>query len=230
MRKVAWIVLLLAGCGQSPDVSVGLYQTRSDTPLDKIEIQVQNNEPEPVTVQRAKLVSTQLSAFPVWDEPVTIPSGAAVDLKVQLPPAVCSGEGVTEVTLTIDDQETTLPAADTLGQFARYRSDQCFQQEVAASGGFRITGLEGDRLTFTTALAIGPVGSTTLFIPKGQTADSVRLTANRCDAHALAEDKQGTYFPVPVTLPDGRTQDYRAGVDPALRAQLYELFARMCGL
>lgn len=230
MRKVAWIALLLAGCAQAPDVSVSLYQTRSDTPLDKIEMQVQNNEAEPVTVQRAQLVSTQLSAFPVWEEPVTIPPGAAVDLKVQMPAAVCTTDVVDQVTLTIDDRATTVPAVDKLGQLAKYRDNQCFQQEVDKQGGFRITGLDDDRLSFDTALQIGPIGSTTLFIPVDQTADSVRLTPNRCDAHALAEDKQGTYFPVPITLPDGRTRDYRAGVDPQLRTELYRLFARMCGL
>ncbi len=73
--QVRWVllVLLLAGCAQNPDLTVSLYQTRTDTPVDKIEIQVQNNEAQAVTVQRAKLVSTALSAFPVWEEPVTIP-------------------------------------------------------------------------------------------------------------------------------------------------------------
>jgi hypothetical protein len=58
----------------------------------------------------------------------------------------------------------------------------------------------------------------------------LRLRPNRCDAHALADDKQGTYFPVDVVLPDGRSGRYRLGVDPQTRAQLYRFYARECGL
>ena len=228
-----WLVLmvLLAGCAAAtPDVTVSLYQTRTDTPVDKIEIQVQNNETTPVTVQRAKLVSTALSAFPVWEEPVEIPPGAAMDLKVQMPAALCSGEQTDTVELTIDERTFTVPADDRLDQLAKYRANQCFRQDVERQGSFRITGLDDDRLTFETDLDIGPFRSTTLFIPQDQTGASVRLTPNRCDAHALAEDKQGTYFPVPVTLPDGRTQDYSVAVSQDLRGELYRLYARLCGL
>lgn len=227
-----WVLplVLLAGCAQTtPDVSVSLYQTRTDTPVDKIEIQVQNNEAEPVTVQRAKLVSTGLSAFPVWEAPVEIPPGAAMDLKVQLPPALCSGEPTNEVELTVGGATFTVPADDRLGQLAKYRANQCFRQDVEREGFFRITGLEGDRLTFETDLDIGVIRSTTLFIPADQRSNSVRLTPNRCDAHALAEDKQGTYFPVPVTVA-GRTADYSVAADQQLRGQLYRLYAKLCGL
>ena len=58
----------------------------------------------------------------------------------------------------------------------------------------------------------------------------VVLRPNRCDAHALGEDKQGTYFDVDVTLPDGRTGRYSFGVDPEQRGKLYRLYARKCGL
>jgi hypothetical protein len=223
------MVLLFAGCGQNPDLSVSLYQTRTDTPVDKIEIQVQNNESDAVTVQRAKLVSSGLSASPVWEQLVDIPAGAAIDLKVQLPQAVCSGEAVTEVELTVDDRSFTIPAHDRLGQLAKYRQAQCFRQEVERAGSFTITGLDGDRLIFETDLDIGAIRSTTLFIPEDQTNTSVRLTPNRCDAHALAEDKQGTYFPVPVRVGD-RSADYSAAVSAQIRGQLYDLYAKLCEL
>jgi len=58
----------------------------------------------------------------------------------------------------------------------------------------------------------------------------VRLRPNRCDAHALGEDKQGTYFDVEVTLADGRSGPYTFTVDQEQRGQLYRLYARMCGL
>ena len=37
---------VLAACTPSPDVSVNLYQTRSDTPRDAVEIQVRNGQDE----------------------------------------------------------------------------------------------------------------------------------------------------------------------------------------
>lgn len=222
-------MLLLAGCAQAPDVAVSVYQTRSDVPLHRIEIQVRNDDDHAVTVHRAELVSTQLTQSPVWDEPVDIPVGAAMDLKVQLPPALCTGEVRDEVVLTVDGEEMTVAADDRLGQLAAYRKTQCFSQLVQAAGDVRVTGLRGDRLQFDTGVEIRSFGSTTLFVPTELGSDSVRLTPNRCDAHALAEDKQGTYFPVAVTI-DGRTGEYTIGVDPQLRNRLYALYARMCGL
>ena len=134
-----------------------------------------------------------------------------------------------EVEITVGGRSFTVPADDRLQQLANYRTNQCFRQEVERTGYFRIAGLDGDRLTFDTNLDIGPIRSTTLFVPKGQTATSVRLTPNRCDAHALAEDKQGTYFPVPVTV-NGLTADYSVAVSQDLRGRLYRLYAKLCGL
>ncbi|MCB0900036.1 MAG: hypothetical protein KDC40_14570, partial [Actinobacteria bacterium] len=91
------------------------------------------------------------------------------------------------------------------------------------------------------AAAVGRLDSTILFVPADRDAIAaapgsatdlrqVVLRPNRCDAHALGEDKQGTYFDVDVTLPDGRTGRYSFGVDPEQRGKLYRLYARKCGL
>lgn len=228
---------LLGGCAtQSPTLTVGLYQTRSDMPLDKMEMQIRNDGPAPVTIERAQLVSTRLTQFPVWEEQVEIAPGAAVDLKVQLPPAVCSEGGTDEVRLTVDGEERTLPATDTLGQMAKYVAAQCFRQEVERLGRISATGLRGDvlQLTVNGPIRVREVGTTTLFRPRDPQAplagEPLRLRPNRCDAHALADDKQGTYFPLTVELPGGRQGAYRLGVDPQLRNELYSFYARECGL
>lgn len=229
--------LVLAACGSDPPpVTVGLYQTRSDTPLDRMEIQVGNPGERPVTVERAKLVSTRLAAFPVWEQPVEIAPGAAVDLKVQLPPAVCGQGAADEVELVIDGRRWMLPAQDTLGQLARYQEAQCFRQDVERVASLTVTGLVGDALQIETRgdVTLGEFGTTTLFRPRDPLAlahgRQVRLAPNRCDAHALADDKQGTYFPLAVTLPDGRSGEYVLGVDARTRARLYEFYARACAL
>lgn len=234
---IAAAALAVAGCAtQPPQVSVGLYQTRSDMPLDRIEMQVRNDGDVPVTVERAQLVSTRLTGFPVWEQPVEIPAGSAVDLKVELPDALCGGAAADEVRLTVEGREVTLPAADTLGQMARYQEADCFRQDVDRAATLRLIGLDGDLLRIEARgdVTLGELGTTTLFRPADPMALAegapVRLRPNRCDAHALADDKQGTYFPLAVTLRDGRSGSYRLAAGPALRAQLYRLYARKCGL
>ena len=70
MWRVCVVALLVAACGPAPQVSASLYQTRSDTPLNALEIQVRNDGPDPVTVDSAQLRSGRLAGAPVWDEPV----------------------------------------------------------------------------------------------------------------------------------------------------------------
>lgn len=55
------------------------------------------------------------------------------------------------------------------------------------------------------------------------------LTPARCDAHAIADDKQGTLFRVAVTV-DGRPGTVTVVADPATQAALYDAYTRACGL
>ena len=240
------MVLVLAGCTQEavPELAVSLYQTRSDTPLDKIEIQVRNVGGDPVTIERAELVSPGLTGTAIWDEPVEVPAGAAVDLKVQLPEATCSGDGGQEVRLIVAGETTTVSADDTLGQLQKYLDGRCFEKAVEQTAVLDVEAVTGTGLRVRVqpgGATVGALGTTILFAPEdpralaaaaGSPASSrkVVLRPNRCDAHALADDKQGTYFPVQVTLPDGRTGDYTIGVSRQQRGQLYRLYAKRCGL
>ena len=235
---------LLAACAPAPEVGVSLYQTRSDTPVGKVEIQVRNLGAEPVTVDRAELRSTRLAGSAVWEEPVEILPGTAMDLKVVLPGADCTGAAGETVSLRIDGSEVVLDAPDTLGQVGEYVAQACFAQEVAAIARIEVVGVtdEGLRMLIEPGPAqIGRLAATILFAPADLDAIAalpgsrgglreVVLRPNRCDAHAVGEDKQGTYFDVDVTLPDGRSGPYTVGVDPQQRGQLYRLYARLCGL
>lgn len=238
-------VLPLGGCGgpPPPDVSVLVYQTRSDTPVRRIEIQVRHDGAEAVTVDRAELHSDRLAGTAAWDEPVRIPPGAAMDLKVQLPEPTCTA-GHDEVSLTVDTQTLVVPAADPLGQFDAYIEQRCFEQAVGRTAVLRIEAVTREGIEVFTSpgvATIGQLGDTILFAPADPQAiaappgdrartRTVVLRPNRCDAHALGEDKQGTYFDVEVSLPDGRSGTYLLGVDPGMRAQLHALYARLCGL
>jgi hypothetical protein len=244
----AFLLAVSACASPSPEVTVSVYQTRSDMPLDKIEIQVHNVTSEPVTVERAQLRSDRFVTETSWNEPVEIPAGAAVDLKVQMPAASCLPDPRDQVVVSVrtDDgtQDLTLVPEDPLGQLDKYSAARCFERDVASTATLNVEGLRGDRLQVVVdpgQARIGAMGTTILFRPRnpgalrapaGSEADmrQVVLRPNRCDAHALAEDKQGTYFPVSVTLPDGRSGDYTMTVDQQTRVGLYRLFAKQCGL
>lgn len=236
----------MAGCSApSAAPSVSVYQTRSDTPLDKIEIQVHNPGRETLTVQRAELVSSRLVSSAIWNKAVEIPAGRTMDLKVQLPGASCVGDPQDRVVLTLADSRTlTVVPDDPLGQLATYSSVQCFTEDVTSTATLAVRGLRADRLQVLVdpgRATVGVLGTTILFRPVAPTAVSaqpgtdprvrqIRLRPNRCDAHALAEDKQGTFFPLAVSLPDGRTGEITLAVDRRTRVGLYRLYARQCGL
>ena len=58
----------------------------------------------------------------------------------------------------------------------------------------------------------------------------VPIVPNRCDPHALAEDKIGTRMPLYVTLPDGTEGRYVLAASDELRGQMYAFFSAYCGL
>lgn len=62
------------------------------------------------------------------------------------------------------------------------------------------------------------------------TVVSLRLVPNRCDPHAVAEDRRGTFFPLLVTTSDGRQGRIVIPVSDEVRADLYDFFADYCGL
>ncbi|OYX58445.1 MAG: hypothetical protein B7Y93_01550 [Micrococcales bacterium 32-70-13] len=89
---------------------------------------------------------------------------------------------------------------------------------VRASDGARVTGVALDGL--------GAHGSGSA---EGAVSIPLLLTPARCDAHALADDKQGTLFRIDVRL-DGEPGTVTIAADPATRAALYDAFTRACSL
>ena len=63
-------------------------------------------------------------------------------------------------------------------------------------------------------------------------AGSIRLSIvpNRCDPHAVEEDKRGTFFPLDVETGDGRSGTVYIAVSDDVRRGLYEFYADYCGL
>lgn len=73
-----------------------------------------------------------------------------------------------------------------------------------------------------------PVGVT---VAPGGDAQRIAVTVRpgRCDAHAIAEDKQGTIFVFRIVL-DGEPRTLRLPSDDAMRAALLDYVAASCGL
>lgn len=80
----------------------------------------------------------------------------------------------------------------------------------------------GERVT-SAPLPVGAGG--------GERAESIPLllTPARCDAHAIADDKQGTLFRVDVRV-DGIEGVVTVIADDATKAALYDAYTRACGL
>lgn len=97
-----------------------------------------------------------------------------------------------------------------------------------------------DSVTGTTLLAPADPGTGArreqLDIARRVDADTEKTTLplafvpNRCDAHAIAEDKRGTILPLHVTTDDGTTGIVPVAADPDTRSALYAFVAESCGL
>jgi hypothetical protein len=100
------------------------------------------------------------------------------------------------------------------------------------------------------SLTITDVGNTTLLglvdesgarvtpLPVGVviTSDSeptvirLRVVPARCDPHAVAEDKQGTQFPLAIETSEGQSGQIRVAVSDEVRKSIYAFFADYCDL
>lgn len=100
------------------------------------------------------------------------------------------------------------------------------------------------------SMHLGGAGSTTLFVPVGPDGSNapefvidltvagtdppstatLRYSPNRCDAHAIAEDKRGTIIPVAVSTSDGFDGRLYISSPDGVRDALYDLVRTACGL
>lgn len=95
-----------------------------------------------------------------------------------------------------------------------------------------------DRIHSTTLLnPAGPDGAGVAELALGVELDAdgplevhVPIVPNRCDAHALAEDKVGTRMPLYVTTSAGGSGRYVLSASDELRAQMYAFYSAYCGL
>ncbi|PJJ72773.1 hypothetical protein CLV46_2349 [Diaminobutyricimonas aerilata] len=135
--------------------------------------------------------------------------------EVELGPLVGGGPGVPALL-----EVSARPTGDTEATLERIRSTVLFT--VLDASGARATDV---------ALADLPQPTPA----EGSTEDdatrrwAVPIAPSRCDAHALAEDKQGTLFGFDVTTTRGSAV-YERAASEELRHDLYAFYAQYCGL
>jgi hypothetical protein len=273
------LAIVLSGCvaqtsGSFDDppegLSISVYQPRPDIPKNRIAIEVHNDGDEPVTITDATLSTAFFGDF-VWGpgRTATVAPGYAVDLRVDIPDAVCTpglveANGVTfswnagdrsgisavepgdefHVLDRLHDEACLAVNAETVAVLTAASLTAPAQQPAPAELLITVepTGLPG-------TLTVDTISSTTLLMPAGAdgigvsqldlgiavdadgpAAIRVPIVPNRCDPHALAEDKIGTRMPLYVTLPDGTEGRLVLAASDELRGQMYAFFSSYCGL
>jgi hypothetical protein len=95
--------------------------------------------------------------------------------------------------------------------------------EVQSTVLFNLLGRDGEPAN------LAPVDLT---LPPGEASVTVAvpIVPNRCDPHALAEDKVGTLFVFAAEVAGGRSGTVTLPASPDLRGDLYDYFTRACGL
>ncbi|SDO47766.1 hypothetical protein SAMN04487848_1085 [Microbacterium sp. ru370.1] len=190
--------------------------------------------------------------------PTTLAPGRTVDLPVFLPAIRCTdAPEAPEATLTADGARTTVPLSDDLDVLQRASATACDRAELASV--VQVTAAEAvaapDR-SITLRLAVEPArngegtadlvalrGTVLLRFAAGSEAPlDVRVAAGdapsvvevavvpqRCDAHAIAEDKVGTLFDL-VARVDGREVVVPLERSKDVADALLVLTAQVCGL
>jgi len=64
----------------------------------------------------------------------------------------------------------------------------------------------------------------------GDSVIRLSIVPNRCDPHAVEEDKRGTFFPLDVETGDGRSGMVYIAVSDEVRCGFYEFYADYRGL
>ncbi len=144
----------------------------------------------------------------------------------------------------LHDAACLIVSVDSVATLTAVSLDASGQQPAPAELviGVEPTGEDGsitlDSIHSTTLL--NPAGDDGIGVPEldlgiaidkdGPTEVRIPIVPNRCDAHALAEDKIGTRMPLYLTAPDGSSGRFVLAASDELRMQMYAFYSAFCGL
>ncbi len=190
--------------------------------------------------------------------PVTLDPGHTVDLPIVLPAVRCTDDpGDAQATFTVDGLSVSVPPDDALDVLGRAGATACDQEDMASVARIRAAGASaGVDGTIALRVDVAPsgvgTGTVELVALRGTVllrfADGaeaplhiavsardrpshidVAVVPQRCDAHAIAEDKVGTLFDLVVRI-DGREVAIPLERSQEVADTLLALTARVCGL
>lgn len=261
---------VLTGCGPTttdPEISVTVYQPRTDIVHGRLAIQVLNATDAPLEVVAARLGSPDFVADTVWPgDTATVPAGRALDLRAPLPEVRCAAD--VDPTATIEyvvdgtARVAELGVADPYELLPRLHREACVSEQIAEVATLTprevvqpdgvapaVLVIDVEPTGAPGSVTIERVGATTLLQPADAAGDGTDLVEldidigadgptelripfvpNRCDPHALLEDKVGTIIPLYVTTTGFAAERWLLPVGDDLRADFYAFVATYCGL
>lgn len=280
MRRVLVLlgILALAGCAAAPTdahgddggLTLAVVQSRDDHGARIVAIEVHSDRDDDVSLTRATLQTAQLSEPAVWQRGTVLRGGLTLDLRVQLPEAVCPIADDVTATVTVeyttaDGVQRTVSGtpeqpADALSVIA---AEDCIaaalndQAEVTVksveyepgSGDYAVLVVGIEPRDLDGSVTIETVGATVLIglvaptggltqryalnrvVERGGDDSDLRITIvpNRCDTHAIAEDKRGTFFPLEISASNGVSGIYYVAVSDSQKGQIYSFVTDYCG-
>jgi hypothetical protein len=193
------------------------------------------------------------------DDGTTLTPGRSVNLPVALPTVVCTDDApAPEVRMRVggEDTEITVAVPDELEVLDRLVAAACAREgvesiarieavgadavgtalelEVAvtptgAAGTVELVALRGTPLLRFTSGAQWPLDTTVSGESDPETL-RVGLEPQRCDAHAIAEDKVGTRLTLTARDTEGDEVEYPLPISTELSSRLLSLIAQVCGI
>ena len=249
-------LLLLAGCGASPEpsLSVALEQSRDNENRHLLQVALRNDGAEPVEVVRLQLRSPAFTGVaPTLREDLLAP-GRRLAFPVAYGAADCRGSGPATVVVghrrdgVLHEAELDVPADDplltrlherecrlaALGRTAALSFAGWTREAGTARAELVLTRLRGRTPVAVTAvdgsviLTVRPVGPLPLVLDGPEVRLPVAVNPSRCDPHALAESKRTYAFSLAVRYGDGPPLTVVARPDPADLPLLEQLVLDVC--
>lgn len=252
-------------------VAVSISQPRSDISMNRIVIQFENFGAEPLTITAVSLTSNFFTKEFVWGpgRTATVSPGAAIDLRVDIPPVDSCDEGKSASAVRFGwsvgkvSGTSVVKPDDPFKILDSLHGNGCFIDAinfVATITAVSLTPPAQEPAPATLLISIVPtgeegtvtinsVGSTALLNPADRNGNgsaqlnlgvvissngpyevTIPIVPNRCDEHAIAEDKIGTRIPLFVTLADGTKGRFVLPASDKLRAEMYSFYTSFCGL
>lgn len=194
--------------------------------------------------------------IPARPGPVRLRAGGTVSLPVPLSEPVCTGDSPagTRVLLELSVGSRTVSASDPRGEFAALHLQDCLRQGLESVGHFSLAPeleVAPDGRTAVAHILVAPSGQgrdlvlhridpTPLLRPGAPWPAGIVITGTdpprdlaltlapqRCDDHALAEDKVGTRLPLIITAGD-RTGQVRLEPPPGFTAAVFAFVRQAC--